>query len=468
MLQSQIVMAGDIRERLAGSEFKEVPAAAPRITVIGDREFLNLQAIIDFANTYPTAVQLGGIIVPGHEMNGEIMRIADRVNGMREHGLATPDGWPVDKGSGDWHFSIFTGEERFTTSDGQVHVVPIVKDLFHYLHAPYDAVKLRSDENYRREYCEGLLELIKITGPDFIFLSNFKVFLHPVVVEAYPRRIINVHPSILPLLKGFRPEQRADSGENPQALGYTFNVADADLDGGPTLFQQKVSIDSYDPEQEARLGKNVYARLREEKLRLKIIQAQAQYTPRILTLYSSSAEKIIVDDDEAFVWEGRAGFENSPEYQTSLEQEYDKWRKEHDQELSQDQWYQQYRKPYRRILFDVGEGWQTAEAILGAMEYAELATPSTMTRYHIKIPGDNETAFTIWDKLITELKILSGEGSGQPLHTQAFFNTVDGKPLLHGSILCSVDTGPLLTVLGIEFTAEEMPTRVTASRKPAQ
>lgn len=445
MLQSQIIMVMNIFETLRIAESRETIGQSSRITIIGDRDIYNLEAIIDLANAHPTALQLGGIIVPGYEIDGEIMRLADRVNGMRESGIAFPDGWPIkpaDGGNGDWHFSIKTGEERVTISDGETFVVPRVEDLFHYLHVPYDAARLRSDEDYRREYCEGLLEKIKITNPDFIFLANFKLFLHPVVVEAYEGRIINVHPSVLPLLKGFRPESRADSGETPQALGYTIHVADTDLDGGPTLFQQKVlPIEPYDVEKERRLGKKLYNQTREETLRLKIIKAQAKYSADVLALYASSAQRKIMEGQEAFASEGRPGFE-SPDP-----------------------------KPYRRILFDVGNGWQTAEAILGASEYAEVATPHTLTRYHVKIYGGNRRAFMRWGRLLTKVQILAGEGRGEPSHTRVFYDTVRGEKgrirrLLHGSFLASVDAAALLAASGIKFTTEELPTRVTAPRKP--
>ncbi len=432
---------------IAASAERRIPS--PRVAIIGDREFGNLGAIIGYINEFPWAMQLGGVIVPGGEFDDEIIIMADAVRDMREKGMGIP----------------ILGEEEDDTI-GMRFLSPEAEFSFH--HAPYDPARLRNEPSYRRSYCENLLDLLQRMSPDIIFLSNFKVFLDPVVVEAYPGRIINVHPSKLPLLKGFRPESRADSGENPQAAGFTFHVADTDLDGGPTLFQQKVSIDPYDPEQEARLGKNTYARLREEQLRLKIIQAQAKYSPDVLALYASPAERKIVEDGEAFIFEKRAGFENSSEYQACLQEDYERWKKEHEADVSYIQWYQQYRKPYRRILFNVGRGWETAEMILGAEEFAEVETPAhVITRYDVEIPlgDDTNSAALKFFELLTRAEEISAASGGRVIR-QRFIK--DAAGVVRGSIMVPADLLPVLTEMGISFTTELYPTRVGAARKPIQ
>ncbi len=445
LLDSHVIPMADSREASYYARLQETAEAighSPRITVVGDREWLNLRAIIAVGNTRPDALALGGVIVPGGEFDDEIIRIADMVLDMRSHGIGMPEIWDDQEYIG-MHFVSKQAE-------------------FSFLHAPYDATMLRSDTSYRKAYCQQLLRYIQSTHPDLIFLSNFKVILDPVVIEAFAEKIVNVHPSVLPLIKGFRPEHRVDTGENPYAAGYTFHLVDTDLDGGPTLFQQRVEIDPYDEEEKARLGDAAYARLREERLRLKIITAQAEYTPYILAFVASPIQRRIVEDGEAFAAEDRAAFENSPEYQDSLQEEYETWKKDTSQEISYDTWHQKHRKPYRRILFDIGT-WQTLEAILGADTVSKIQMPHTITRYRVTIHGDNISAFTTFANVITAAQQKRETTGGQLFHTESLYDA--SGSILRGSFLASVDLSETLTSLGITYEIESMPTRVGTARK---
>ena len=65
--------------------------------------------------------------------------------------------------------------------------------------------------------------------------------LSPLFVDAFPDRILNIHPSLLPKYRGLHPQQQAlDDGA--RVSGATVHVVNKDLDGGPIVLQREVPI----------------------------------------------------------------------------------------------------------------------------------------------------------------------------------------------------------------------------------
>lgn len=387
---------------------------APRVTLICDREWLNLHSLIEFGNTSPELLEVGGIIVPGGEFDPEIIHLADSVRDMKSHGI----GMPIMEKDNTVGFQFYSPNSEFS-----------------YHHTPYDASQLRTTPEYRRKYCEQLAEVAAFTNPNLIFLSNFKVILDPVFIEKFKGKVVSIHPSILPLLKGFRPELRADEGEDPQALGYTIHLVDEDLDGGPTIFQQSVSLEPYDYEEENCLGSKDYKRMREERHRLKIISAQARYTPVVLALLVLGAPYKVVENEEAFEAEERSKIEIEPDG-----------------------------KPYRRVLFNISSGWQTAEAILKAPRESLIKTPDVMTEYIFTIEGNNQETVTKFMKTVELAETIRENRGGGYLRTRMQYYPQDAA--LRGSIYLPYDLSGGLTNLDIPYETRIIPTRVLAQREP--
>ena len=76
---------------------------------------------------------------------------------------------------------------------------------------------------------------------DLIILAGYMRIISPKFVDAFPNRIINVHPSLLPKYKGLNAiEQAFDSGDN--VTGCTVHYVTEELDGGTIIKQQEVPI----------------------------------------------------------------------------------------------------------------------------------------------------------------------------------------------------------------------------------
>jgi phosphoribosylglycinamide formyltransferase-1 len=62
-----------------------------------------------------------------------------------------------------------------------------------------------------------------------------------VMLEAYPNRILNIHPSLLPSFPGLHPHQQAlDHGV--KVSGVTVHLVTPDLDAGPIVVQRTVPV----------------------------------------------------------------------------------------------------------------------------------------------------------------------------------------------------------------------------------
>jgi phosphoribosylglycinamide formyltransferase-1 len=74
-----------------------------------------------------------------------------------------------------------------------------------------------------------------------ICLAGFMRLFSAVMVEAFPNRILNIHPSLLPKYPGLRPQQQAlDDGAT--VSGATVHFVNMELDAGPVVLQRQVPV----------------------------------------------------------------------------------------------------------------------------------------------------------------------------------------------------------------------------------
>lgn len=74
-------------------------------------------------------------------------------------------------------------------------------------------------------------------APDLLALAGYMRLLSPLLVDAYPRRIVNIHPALLPRHPGAHGiEDSYRSGD--ERLGVTIHYVDHGMDTGPVVFQE--------------------------------------------------------------------------------------------------------------------------------------------------------------------------------------------------------------------------------------
>lgn len=135
-------------------------------------------------------------------------------------------------------------------------------------------VRLRAERlGVRTEYIpksmfgdsEKVLATLREANTDIIVLAGFLLFVPEYLLETYHNRIINIHPSLLPLhggkgMHGIHVHEDVLACSDKET-GITVHVADAQLDHGCVLFQAKCPVERGDTPEDvaARVHKLEYA-----------------------------------------------------------------------------------------------------------------------------------------------------------------------------------------------------------------
>jgi phosphoribosylglycinamide formyltransferase 1 len=100
----------------------------------------------------------------------------------------------------------------------------------------------------REAFDAALAAEIDRHAPDLILLAGFMRILTPAFMARYPRRILNIHPSLLPSFPGLHTHRRAlDAGV--KLHGCTVHVVTSALDAGPIVAQAAVPVVPGDTEE---------------------------------------------------------------------------------------------------------------------------------------------------------------------------------------------------------------------------
>ncbi len=105
----------------------------------------------------------------------------------------------------------------------------------------------------REEFHKTLLAKLKESGVDLIVLAGFLVAIPPMIVEAYPNKIINIHPSLIPSFcgvgyYGLHVHEKA-LARGVRVTGATVHFVDTGTDTGPIILQKAVKVKSDDTPQ---------------------------------------------------------------------------------------------------------------------------------------------------------------------------------------------------------------------------
>jgi phosphoribosylglycinamide formyltransferase-1 len=93
-----------------------------------------------------------------------------------------------------------------------------------------------------------LLEALRAHDVGLVVLAGFDEILTPALLGAYPGRVINTHPSLLPAFGGTMHAVQAALEHGVKVTGATVHLVTEDLDGGPILLQACVPVLSDDTE----------------------------------------------------------------------------------------------------------------------------------------------------------------------------------------------------------------------------
>lgn len=93
----------------------------------------------------------------------------------------------------------------------------------------------------RAEHDAEIVAALKARGVELVCLAGYMRLLSPDFIRAFPERIVNIHPSLLPSFPGLNVQQAAiDHGV--KISGCTVHFVDEDLDAGPIILQRAVEV----------------------------------------------------------------------------------------------------------------------------------------------------------------------------------------------------------------------------------
>jgi len=100
---------------------------------------------------------------------------------------------------------------------------------------------LQKDYASRDLYDAAVARVLQSHGVDLVCLAGFMRLIGEPLLEAFPNRILNIHPSLLPAFPGLDAQKQALE-YGVRVAGATVHFVDAELDGGAIVLQAAVPV----------------------------------------------------------------------------------------------------------------------------------------------------------------------------------------------------------------------------------
>jgi phosphoribosylglycinamide formyltransferase 1 len=108
-------------------------------------------------------------------------------------------------------------------------------------------VSAKGYKGKRSEYDALLVKELQDRGAELVCLAGFMRIITPTLIAAFPHRILNIHPSLLPAFPGLHV-QKAAIDHGAKFSGCTVHFVDEGMDTGPIIIQAVVPILDNDTE----------------------------------------------------------------------------------------------------------------------------------------------------------------------------------------------------------------------------
>ena len=97
----------------------------------------------------------------------------------------------------------------------------------------------------REDFDAEVVAILRDHRVDLVCLAGFMRLLSPVFIRAFPGRILNIHPALLPAYPGLDAQRQAWE-HGAKVSGATVHLVDEGLDSGPIVAQEAVKVLSSD------------------------------------------------------------------------------------------------------------------------------------------------------------------------------------------------------------------------------
>jgi len=128
----------------------------------------------------------------------------------------------------------------------------------------------------RQEFDAKVVEVLRAHDVELVALAGFMRLVTPVLLAAFPARVLNIHPALLPAFPGLHAERQA-LASGARITGVTVHVVDEHTDHGPIILQVAVPILPDDDE---------------ERLHARIQLQEHRAYPRAIQLFAEGRVRI--------------------------------------------------------------------------------------------------------------------------------------------------------------------------------
>lgn len=128
----------------------------------------------------------------------------------------------------------------------------------------------------RQDFDRALVAALQQAGVELVVLAGFMRIISEVFLDAFPQRVINIHPSLLPAFPGLHVHKKALQ-YGARFSGCTVHFVNSGVDTGPIIVQAVVPILDDDTE---------------ESLAARILQQEHQIYPRAIQLIAEDRVQI--------------------------------------------------------------------------------------------------------------------------------------------------------------------------------
>lgn len=122
-----------------------------------------------------------------------------------------------------------------------------------------------------------LLDYLQMHQPDLLVLAGYLKKIPPAVIDLLPKRIVNIHPALLPKFGGKgmygMHVHQAVKAAGEKTTGMTIHLVNEHYDEGAILFQDKVTLSPSDTA---------------EDIAKKVLQLEHEHYPRVIAKYLAS------------------------------------------------------------------------------------------------------------------------------------------------------------------------------------
>jgi phosphoribosylglycinamide formyltransferase 1 len=100
----------------------------------------------------------------------------------------------------------------------------------------------------RDGFDRAVVDSLRARDVELVCLAGFMRIVGPQLIDAFPNRILNIHPSLLPAFPGLHAQRQALE-HGVRVTGATVHLVTSELDGGPIIVQATVAVLADDTEQ---------------------------------------------------------------------------------------------------------------------------------------------------------------------------------------------------------------------------